>query len=722
MPDTNEATAIAEPDTGTEDAQPVAPPKIQNPKSKIQNPAKALMLLVFGVYLLTMSGHTYSPDEETLLALSRSLVEQGSWAMTPKAGLFQVTGIDGRRYSEKGPGQSLAAVPWTATGLLVGGLFEESQLDFALRFVVGTFNALVGAGIAGLFAALCMALGYARRAGLFLGGTLAFATFLWPNSRTFFAEPLVTLCLLGSFYLIFRAFPHFTNPDVNVRQARLRLVLSGLLFAAAIATKVQYAPAVLAFLAYLLLLARRRAKDDIEGGWQKAVGSNEYPKSFFSALRTPYSALIWIGGLILGLLPLFWYNAAAFGNPFSPGYGTNFKDFQTPLFEGIYGLLLSPGKGLLWYALPLLIAIFSWASFARRHRSEAIFIAILAVSLVVVFGAYSTWHGDGAWGPRYLVPLLPFLLLPALPVVQRAAGVLRGRDKSRPYNSTLRRGVIYRAQGRALIVSIIVGLGFVVNLFGALVNFDTFLNVGYDGQTRYWMPYASPILGHASLFDQQLRGSLLRLNPHPRTILLKSGFSYSEGNKARGRNLPRWTTGMGVLEVWPDLTGGPVTATLRLLDHRPPEMPRATVTILVNDVPTTVQTAPVPDIPIGTDYSFHVNTQPARIFIESDTWNPASIEDGGRDEDIGVNLNSITIKEGGAARPYTIVEAFPAPPYYPEPLWYYDLRTSFPADVWPVYLAEADMGSKGLLLLALPLVAVGLISLIMGWRALLAGR
>src|SRR5215207_2242688 len=113
--------------------------KIQNPKPKTQNPALSLMLLVFGVYLLTMSGHTYSPDEETLLALSRSLVEQGSWAMTPKSGLFQVTGVDGKRYSEKGPGQSLAAVPWTATGLLVGGLFEENQSGFALRFIVGTF-------------------------------------------------------------------------------------------------------------------------------------------------------------------------------------------------------------------------------------------------------------------------------------------------------------------------------------------------------------------------------------------------------------------------------------------------------------------------------------------------------------------------------------------------------------------------------------------------------
>ena len=452
------------------------------------------MLLVFGVYLLTMSGHTYSPDEETLLSLSRSLVEQGSWAMTPTTGLFQVTGVDGKRYSEKGPGQSLAAVPWTATGLLVGNLFPGDQSGFALRFVLGTFNALIGAAIAGLFAALCMALGYARRTSLFIAGTLAFATFLWPNSRTFFAEPLVTLCLLASFYLIFRAFSHPANSSVEQRRAQVRLLISGILFAAALAVKVQYAPAILAFLVYLLLRARRRTTND--GRRTTNGGSNQNSKFKIQNSKWVAPVFVWLAGLTLGLLPLFWYNATAFGNPFSPGYGTNFKDFQTPLFEGAYGLLLSPGKGVIWYALPLLISLMGLARFARRHRAEMAFIAVLTVTLVVVFGSYSTWHGDGAWGPRYLVPLLPFVLLPALPSIQRNTGKAISRFTFH----------VSRFRIAPLFISAIVALGFMVNLVGMLVNFDTYLNVGYDGQTRYWMPYASPILGQASLLNEQLRG------------------------------------------------------------------------------------------------------------------------------------------------------------------------------------------------------------------------
>src|SRR5207253_10043773 len=69
----------------------------------------ALMLVVLGVYILTMSGHTYSPDEETMLATSLALVTQGTWELPPSHALVEVTGADGKRYSQYGPGQPLAA-------------------------------------------------------------------------------------------------------------------------------------------------------------------------------------------------------------------------------------------------------------------------------------------------------------------------------------------------------------------------------------------------------------------------------------------------------------------------------------------------------------------------------------------------------------------------------------------------------------------------------------
>ncbi len=354
-----------------------------------------LLLLVLGVYILTMSGHTYSPDEETMLETSRSLVMNGTWAMSPSHALVQVPGIDGRMYSQYGPGQSLAAVPWVAVGLLVGDLFPKAQQGYPLRLVLGSYNALIMAGLVGLFAAMGLALGYSRRTALFSACVLAFATFLWPHSRTFFSEPLVALALFASFYLLYIA----TAPDLSPRaRTGLCLVASGALFALAVATKVQYVVAMPAFLLYL--------------GWR-----------FVEARRNLQPPIFWLAGLLVGLIPLFIYNSLIFGSPLSTGYGSNpGSTLTTPIVQGAFGLLLSPGKGLLWYAFPLVLTFFGWLPFARKHRPKSAFIIILSLAILALFSLYSFWPGDGSWGPRYLTPALPFLLLPILPVVQRVMG------------------------------------------------------------------------------------------------------------------------------------------------------------------------------------------------------------------------------------------------------------------------------------------------------------
>ncbi|HET6262012.1 MAG TPA: hypothetical protein VFG99_07200, partial [Chloroflexia bacterium] len=166
-----------------------------------------------------------------------------------------------------------------------------------------------------------------------------------------------------------------------------------------------------------------------------------------------------------------------------------------------------------------------------------------------------------------------------------------------------------------------------------------------------------------------------------------------------------------VLELWPNTSRGPVSVTLRLNDHRPPQLPRAAVTILVNDNPITVDRVPVPDLPISADYSFPVSGQPARVIIATDTWNPAKMGENERDEELGVRLESITVREGGTVQPYTLADDLAAPPYYPQPRWYYNPSTHFLADLWPVYMLEMGMGRKTMLALGLPIIALGLLCL-----------
>ncbi len=661
----------------------------------------ALLLFVLGVYLLTMSGHTYSPDEETMLEVSRQLVTHGTWAIPSSRSLVEVPGADGRRYSQYGPGQSFAAVPWVATGLAVGGLFPKDQAGYPLRLILASYNALVAAGICALLAALGMALGYSRRASILAGLMLAFATFLWPHSRTFFSEPLTALLLLASFYLVVRY--RYLRVVSSARKSGLPIVMlaSGALLALALATKVQYVVALPAFALYLLWPVPSRSSqamtpqaDEIERNPQPTIAD-----------RRPLSAILpWGAGFVLGLLPLLLYNWTVFGNPLATGYGTDLKaTFKTPIAEGVYGLLLSPGKGLVWFALPVLLAVWGLRRFSRKHPRETIFILALGVCIVALFALYTFWHGDGSWGPRYLIPLLPFTLLPALPVLEDATLVMS--PGFRPVS---------------LVVASVLALGLFVNLLGVLVNFDTYINLGYDDQTRHFEPSASPIVGHFNLLGQRVRFDSIGFNKPTEKLVFKSGFSYSEGDKTKGELLPRWTTGRGDIQFWPDLSHGPVSATLRLSDHRPPSLPRATLTLLVNSSPVTPQARPVPSMPITTDYIFSLSSQPSNVVIQSDTWNPSHVGAGERNEEIGLKLESVSVTESGQTRAYSMSESLPPPSYYPQPRWYYDPGTSHPADLWFVYMAETGMGRKAMVALGLPFVLIALACVGLGVRGLRA--
>jgi hypothetical protein len=187
-----------------------------------------------------------------------------------------------------------------------------------------------------------------------------------------------------------------------------------------------------------------------------------------------------------------------------------------------------------------------------------------------------------------------------------------------------------------------------------------------------------------------------------------------------GELLPRWTTGSGVLEIRPaGTTGTAVSVTLRLSDNRPPELPRSDVTILADGALIAAQMAPVEGQPASTDYTVSIASHPTTLTIQSDTWNPAALKINSRNEDLGLRLESVTVAQGSTILPNQLVEGTaPAPPYYPQPRWYYNPDTHHPADLWFLYMPETGMGRKAMLILGLPIVVVALLLIMIGGRAL----
>ena len=104
------------------------------------------------------------------------------------------------------------------------------------------------------------------------------------------------------------------------------------------------------------------------------------------------------------------------------GYGfTGRLPFVHPLLSGLAGSVVHPGRGLFLYAPIVLAALFA----APRLRWPARVLCFgVPLELILVSSRWYGWHGGSCWGPRYLVPILPLLVAPAVLAPRRLAAAL----------------------------------------------------------------------------------------------------------------------------------------------------------------------------------------------------------------------------------------------------------------------------------------------------------
>jgi hypothetical protein len=137
----------------------------------------------------------------------------------------------------------------------------------------------------------------------------------------------------------------------------------------------------------------------------------------------------WASALALGLcglLLLMFDQGWRFGDPFESGRYADYGRWIWP-FESLLTLLIAPGRSLLIYSPPVLLGMFAWAELRRRDPDVAYFVLALVGTRLLLVACRSDWHGGWGIGPRYLVPIVPFMLLPLIVPLERWRELARAR-------------------------------------------------------------------------------------------------------------------------------------------------------------------------------------------------------------------------------------------------------------------------------------------------------
>ena len=456
-------------------------------KGHTRHTALWVFVLSLLVFVVSGGGRVVGSDEVSMLELSRGLIAGHVWV--PEGATLK--GLRGRDYTKNSAAQAVLALPLVAVSEAAAraGRLDPQRTRLAVRFGASFFNAFVCALLLAAFYSASRLMGASRRAALLATLMLGFATPLWVYSKSFMAEPLEALGLLLTLYGASMSGgsprPRGMAPD---RVAALGAFI-------AISAKLSMLPLACGALVPYLVAPRRT--------W-----------------RWPAT------GVVAALIGHACYNVARFGTPLETGYGAQATPaaYTTPLLVGLYGLLLSSGKGVAWFAPAVWFvpaSVREWLREGRRGEGLAARLgmgtprgrlswgALTATGLaLLLYARFQHWAGDGSYGPRYLVPLLPLLLLCMAPwLAPHRKAIPRPR---------LRLALV------ALALGILVQAGGVAIYFGAQMreagDYPYALPLEHPRfmSDSHFNPRFSPIAGHWRMLlrnvGEQLRGEAPRLD------------------------------------------------------------------------------------------------------------------------------------------------------------------------------------------------------------------
>jgi hypothetical protein len=309
-------------------------------------------------------------------------------------------GTGGHTFINKPPGASiLAAVPYAVIYAVERRLHAPVDSLTLMNCWIATALSI---GLCGAFIGPVLYL-YGRRRmeatpaiALWVSAIILFGTIIFPYSTMLFAHIPAALFLLLAVTLL-----------------ENRPVAAGI--AAGLAVSCFYVCAIaVVILAFTAFSPQRHREHRGTSPWPLCLCGKTLSRFILGVL--PFVALMAI------------YQWLCFGSPFRTAVeastpftqkGLLFGVIRMPSIDALYGITLSPYRGLFFVSPILLLAFVAM----KRDRKFWSVIAIVTIFILTI-ASFNGWNGGFAFGPRYLVPIVPLLGIPMMAAKPRPLWIL----------------------------------------------------------------------------------------------------------------------------------------------------------------------------------------------------------------------------------------------------------------------------------------------------------
>ncbi|MEN8240882.1 MAG: hypothetical protein ABFS17_03085 [Chloroflexota bacterium] len=338
-------------------------------------PAAGVLFFLLGVYYLTYSGFPVADDEQLFAAVSQNLAA-GKGTVAP-----QMYGNNRLLGNFTGSGPLHVYLGAAVLAFLPGNLGQVQALYLLTPIYTALTAALIVLIVTRMDFSLKTALGSALVFGL--------STIAWPYSQTNFREPLAMLLMM----IVLLGLLSAMQADEENRVAALSWLVSLVAFVGALFTKIILLSVLPAFV-YLLLAQSER------GTWKKMLVAG--------------GVLFALAAAISILAPQNRFSLEFFDRLWNLRRGFPYREIPRAILE----MLFAPGRGLLIYNPVLFILPLAWFQSKQKSREVWIFSILaaggLAIAQATAYGA--EWWGI-TWGTRFLLPILPLLVVGLAPVI-----------------------------------------------------------------------------------------------------------------------------------------------------------------------------------------------------------------------------------------------------------------------------------------------------------------